>query len=112
MMFGDLEDTMSVHPTIPEFQAFLRDASHPVNVAPNARITRHLLAGCPICREQLNQMGWERERLERLLTLRASEAEIPLSERYNYSLAFAGAERALAAFFAKGRAPEVAAEEL
>ena len=39
---------MSVHPTIPEFQAFLRDASHPVNAAPNARITRHLLAGCPI----------------------------------------------------------------
>ena len=103
---------MSVHPTIPEFQAFLRDASHPVNVAPNARITRHLLAGCPICREQLNQMGWERERLERLLTLRASEAEIPPSERYNYSHAFAGAERALAAFFAKGRTPAVAAEEL
>lgn len=103
---------MSVHPTTTEFQAFLRDASQPVDAAPNARIIRHLLAGCPICREQLDQMGWEKARLERLLTLRASEAEIPPSERYNYSQAFAGAERALAAFFAKGRVPAVAAEEL
>lgn len=103
---------MSVHPTIPELEAFLRDASHPVNVAPNARIVRHLLAGCPICRAELNQMGWEGARLERLLTLRASDGEIPVSERYNYALAFAGAERALAAFFAKGRVPAVSAEDL
>jgi tetratricopeptide (TPR) repeat protein len=104
---------MSFHPTIIEFQAFLRDASQQAaGAAPNARIIRHLLAGCPVCREQLDQMGWEKARLERLLTLRASEAEIPPSEWYNYSHAFAGAERALAAFFAKGRAPEVTAEDL
>lgn len=103
---------MSVHPTIPEFQAFLRNASQPMNAAPNARILRHLLAGCPACRAQLDQMGWGGARLERLLTLRASEAEIPVSERYNYSQAFAGAERALAAFFAKDRAPSVTAKEL
>lgn len=103
---------MSVHPNIPELEAFLRDASHPVNAAPNARIVRHLLAGCPVCRAELHQMGWEGARLERLLTLRASEVEVPASDRYNYSLAFTAAERALAAFFAKGRVPAVAAEEL
>jgi tetratricopeptide (TPR) repeat protein len=103
---------MSVHPTSTEIQAFLKDASPPVNAAPHARIIRHLLAGCPACREQLNQMGWEGVRLERLLTLRASDSASPASELYDYSEAFAGAERALDAFFAKGRMPAAPADEL
>lgn len=102
---------MSVHPTIPELQAFLMNASQPVNAAPNARIIRHLLATCPVCREQLDQMGWGGARLERLLTLRSGNPEAPVPQ-YDYSAAFEGAERALAAFFAKGRTPEASAEGL
>jgi tetratricopeptide (TPR) repeat protein len=106
---------MSVHPTTIEFQAFLLDASRPVDAASNARIIRHLLAGCPACREQLDEMGWEGVRLERLLTLRGHDSEsfaVSDRERYNYSPAFEGAERALAAFFAKGRMAAAPAEEL
>lgn len=103
---------MSAHPSPEELRAFLLDALQPANAAPHARIVRHLLADCPICREQLDQMGWGGARLERLLTLRVGEAEVLASERYDYSQAFAGAERALTAFFAKGRVPEAAAEVL
>ena len=103
---------MSVHPTSIEFQAFLRNTPGPVDAASNARITRHLLAGCPVCRRELDEMGWGGTRLERLLTLRGSESESPASQGYDYSPAFAGAERALAAFFAKGRTPAVSAAEL
>lgn len=104
---------MSVHPNSIEFQAFLRDASRPGEAASNARIIRHLLAGCPACREQLSDMGWEGARLERLLTLRAGEpGGFATFEPYDYSPAFAGAERALAAFFAQGRRPVAPAEEL
>jgi tetratricopeptide (TPR) repeat protein len=107
------DSTMSVHPNFTEFQAFLRDASRPGDAVSNARIIRHLLAGCPACREQLNEMGWEGARLERLLTLRAGESQGSSTfERYDYTQAFAGAERSLASFFAQGRPPAAPAEAL
>lgn len=105
---------MSVHhPSVAQFEVFLRDARRPADAASHARIIRHLLAGCPTCREQLNQMGWEARRLERLLTLRAAEPETAGAfEPYDYSNAFAGAERALTAYFAQGRTPTASAESL
>ena len=101
------------HPTLDEFEGFLRNAARPDRVASNARVVRHLLAGCHPCREQLDLMGWGGKRLERLLYLRAGRAE----DRedgvgYDYSPAFTGAERSLAAFFATGRPAEVSAEAL
>jgi len=102
---------MSVHPNIQDFEVFLRDTRRAKDAASNSRIIRHLLAGCPVCRVQLNQMGWEGKRLERLLTLRAGEPDATF-EPHDYSRAFAGAERALAAFFAQGRMPAAPAEEL
>lgn len=102
-----------LHPTLDDFEGFLRNTSRPDRVASNARVVRHLLAGCPSCREQLDGMGWGGKRLERLLYLRA-ERQMDQDEGrgYDYSPAFAGAERSLAAFFAQGRLPEVSAEEL
>lgn len=103
----------NLHPTLDDFEGFLRNASRPDRVAANARVVRHLLAGCPACREQLDGMGWGGKRLERLLYLRA-ERQMDREETasYDYSPAFAGAERSLAAFFAQGRPPEVPAETL
>lgn len=102
-----------LHPTLDDFEGFLRNTSRPDRVASNARVVRHLLAGCPSCREQLDGMGWGGKRLERLLYLRA-ERQMDQDEGrgYDYSPAFAGAERSLAAFFAQGRLPEVSTEEL
>ncbi len=102
---------MSVHPTSVEFGAFLMDASRPGDAASNGRIVRHLLAGCGICRQQLDQMGWDKVRLERLLSLRATEASAA-AEAYDYTPAFLGAERALSSFFTRGTGPKPSAEAL
>lgn len=102
----------SNHPTRAEIELFLRDAARAA--APvNALFIRHLLADCRACRKRLNGMGWERSRLERLLQLRASQLEEEnAASGYDYSAAFAGAERSLAAFFAQEPPAEIPAAEL
>ncbi|HET9227848.1 MAG TPA: tetratricopeptide repeat protein [Thermoanaerobaculia bacterium] len=99
------------HPTRADLEVFLHD---PTRVVPktNAVVVRHLLAGCGTCREHLDSLGWERSRLERLLQLRPGSLESPEARLFDYSGAFTGAERALDAFFAQGRAQEASAEEL
>ncbi|HEX6862664.1 MAG TPA: hypothetical protein VF414_07610 [Thermoanaerobaculia bacterium] len=100
------------HPSRADLEVFLHDATRAA-ARTNAFVIRHLLAGCHTCREHLDSLGWERRRLERLLQLRpASPEESNTSSRFDYGQAFAGAERALAAFFAQGRPPEVPADEL
>ena len=103
----------NLHPTLDDFEGFLRNAFRPDRIAANARVVRHLLAGCHTCREQLDGMGWGGKRLERLLYLRAErQMDQEESASYDYSSAFAGAERSLAAFFAQGQPAEIPAETL
>ncbi len=101
------------HPTSSELEVFLRDASRFGYAASNAQIVRHLLAGCDTCQSRLDEMGWNADRLERLLLLQPSRLQDEIFTRgYDYSSAFAGAERSLAAFFAKERPAAVSAEDL
>src|SRR5689334_12215858 len=101
------------HPTPAELEVFLRDATRTAATS-SALVVRHLLAGCRQCRERLDAMGWERKRLERLLQLRSSveDAASPAARAYDYSQAFAGAERALGAYFAPEQPAEVPVAEL
>jgi len=100
------------HPTRADLEVFLHDAPRAA-VRTNSFVIRHLLAGCHACREHLDNLGWERRRLERLLQLRPGSLEDSnTSSGFDYSQAFSGAERALAAFFAQGRPSEISADEL
>jgi tetratricopeptide (TPR) repeat protein len=89
---------LSNHPTASDFEGFLRSAPRPGTAAQNALVMRHLLADCDTCRGQLEAMGWDGRRLERLLYLPGAQ---PLEENrqksYNYDAAFAKAERAFEA---------------
>jgi tetratricopeptide (TPR) repeat protein len=100
------------HPSHADLEVFLRDATR-VAAETNSLVVRHLLAGCRACREHLDSLGWERQRLERLLQLRPRPLEdSDANIGFDYSQAFAGAERALEAFFAQGRPAEISADEL
>lgn len=100
------------HPTRSDLEVFLRDAPQAA-ARTNSFVIRHLLAGCHACREHLDNLGGERRRLERLLQLRPGSLEDSNPSRgFDYSQAFSGAERALAAFFAQGRPSEFSADEL
>lgn len=99
------------HPTRADLEVFLHDATRTA-ARTNALVIRHILAGCQTCREHLDNLGGERRRLERLLQLRPGSEDSNASSGFDYSQAFAGAENALAAFFAQGHPPEVSADEL
>lgn len=108
---------LTVHPTNEELEGFLRDANRTAGTPRNARVVRHLLSGCSDCRGRLEALGWSGQRLERLLQLpvrarRAEQEETAPSGGFNYDRAFAGAERALAAFFAEGARPDASPEQL
>lgn len=104
------------HPTVEDFKGFLLSATGPGSAERNAQVLRHLVAECSPCRNQLQSMGWSERRLERLVRFpvsregQAVEAESGVS--YDYSQAFAGAEKALNAFFAEGLLPARDPEEL
>ncbi|MEA2600622.1 MAG: hypothetical protein QOF89_1614 [Acidobacteriota bacterium] len=86
------------HPTVEDFQGFLRDASRPGHAARNARILRHLLAECPACRDQFQAMGWPARRLERLVYLpgpQSDDAELQAPGGFDYANAFARTEQAV-----------------
>lgn len=100
---------LSNHPTRSELEVFLRDSTQAASTA-NSLVVRHLLADCRTCREHLEDLGWKPSRLERLLQLRPGSDET--APAYDYGQAFAGAERALNAFFAEGRPAETSAEAL
>lgn len=101
------------HPTTEDFEGFLQGTSRPGSAPRKARVLRHLLADCSICHRQLRAIGWSTERLERLLSLSARHGEgAEVQSSYDYSRAFAAAERNIDAFFAEGRPVESTPEEL
>jgi len=102
------------HPSVEEFQSFLRNIPRPNNAARNVRVLRHLLADCSTCRDRLQSMGWQPERLERLVYLAGnpSESVLQAAEGYNYDRAFAKADEAVSKFLVAAPLPQVPAEEL
>lgn len=103
------------HPTIEDFESFLRSTAGPKSAARNARVLRHLLAECSSCRDQLGGMGWGEQRLSSLLRFPVDRGESHAVETVassGYDQAFAAAEQALNDFFAEGRAAESTPEEL
>jgi tetratricopeptide (TPR) repeat protein len=104
------------HPTIEDLQGFVRDASRPGHAARNARILRHLLGECRVCRDQLGVMGWSGSRLERLVHLPGSTNEHGLRQTwangYNYDRAFARAEQAIEEFLVTAPPPPLSPEIL
>src|SRR5688572_29107711 len=98
------------HPTAEDFEGFFRCAGGLGTAARNAWVLRHLLAECSSCRHQLRAIGWGDHRLERLLSFpfdREEDGRATLVLHYDYSQAFAAAEQALNAFFAKGSMGEI-----
>lgn len=102
------------HPKAEDFKGFLRHASQSGHSGRNTRIVRHLLAGCPTCRDRLDAMGWPGNRLERLIHLSGCEEvlELPGWSGYDYDPSFAKADQALLDFLAPEPLPAVSAEEL
>jgi len=104
------------HPTIDDFKALFRSAS-PARALRPAMVAQHFLSGCSSCRDRLRDAGWDDRRLDRLFWLsiedmrRAADVEPPW-EGYDYSRAFAAAERTLTAFFARDKPLAVPCEEL
>jgi tetratricopeptide (TPR) repeat protein len=98
------------HPGEEELAAFLRWNPAPEGRTHNAQILRHLLADCATCRDRLTLMGWSRQRLARLVQLppREGSHEESISNAYDYSKAFAAAERSVIAFLAPEQSAEVA----
>jgi tetratricopeptide (TPR) repeat protein len=101
------------HPTVEDFEGFLRNTSGPGSAARNALVLRHLLEDCTPCRDQLQSMGWGGQRLNRLFRFPVDRDEPGMmATPYDYSRAFMATERALDAFFAQGRPAESTPEEL
>jgi len=103
------------HPTVDDFEGFLRSAPGPGMATRNARVLRHLLTACSSCRHQLQAMGWSERRLESLFRFPVDREEQGLREAeasYDYSRAFVATEEALGAFFAEGRPAESALDDL
>lgn len=92
------------HPTAEELEGFIQGRSSSSHAARNMLVLRHLLAACPVCREELLSTGWTKARLERLVHLSGGshrlEAELPPegTSGYDYSQAFAQVEQAVEAF--------------
>ena len=91
------------HPTIDDFKALFRSIAPGRALRPD-EVALHFLTGCSSCRNRLRDAGWNDGRLDRLFWLskedvrRAAETEPPW-EGYDYSSAFAAAERTLTAYF-------------
>lgn len=103
------------HPSVQDWEGFLRAPSRPGHTARNAKILRHLLGSCAACRDRLQAMGWPGGRLERLVYLPGGETERP-ANGYDYSQAFNRAEEAVSDFLAEAPLspvePELLLEEL
>ncbi|HSS51019.1 MAG TPA: tetratricopeptide repeat protein [Thermoanaerobaculia bacterium] len=101
------------HPTVRDFESFLGNPSRPAAPARNPQILRHLLAECPACRATLGTLGWLR-----LLTsqdnnsFREASAAAKATSGYDYSDAFAAADRAVAALLTQEKPPETPADAL
>lgn len=105
------------HPTVRDFEGFL---GHPVRSAGSARhphILRHLLAECPACQASLGTLGWSPQQLSLLTSrdgdsFRESSPTSEVAKGYDYGMAFAVADRAVAALLTQERPAEIPAEAL
>lgn len=90
---GALQSREHEHPTDAELEGLVREAASNGHARRHTQVVRHLLRGCPTCKDR-------------------SRTHISPKTGYDYGAAFAGAERALADFFATGKASQVAPEIL
>jgi tetratricopeptide (TPR) repeat protein len=88
------------HPSVKDLEGFLQGNSQAVPRARNAQVMRHLLSECAVCRGQLQAMGWDGRRLARLLDPVEEGSPSPAANGFDYSQAFAKAERAVSAVLA------------
>jgi tetratricopeptide (TPR) repeat protein len=89
------------HPSVEDFEVFLKGTSRSGRHARNPRVLRHLLAECAACRDRLSAMGWSGQRLVRLIQPAAEgETRDEAATAYDYSAAFAAANRAVSEFLA------------
>jgi len=89
------------HPSAEDFAGFLRGTSRSADPKRNAQVMRHVLDDCADCRNRLSAMGWSKQRFNRLLQLRpdsGSQSGAETAPAYDYSRAFAAADRAVSAF--------------
>lgn len=96
------------HPSVEDFEVFLRDPPRPGTAERNALIVRHLLAGCSICRKTLQELKGAVPALSRILEIPTSGDRKNAGEaasHYNYDWAFARAQRTLTNFLVRGRTP-------
>lgn len=101
------------HPSTEDFEGFLRGTSRPVRHAHAAKVMRHLLSRCVVCRDRLSVMGWSEGSWSHQLRLIMNSSRpgekisMPAmeSETYDYGRAFASAERAVSAFLAPESCP-------
>jgi tetratricopeptide (TPR) repeat protein len=91
------------HPSGKDLESFLKGASGPSTRALNARVMRHLLSECTICRGRLQALGWDGKRLARLVETVEEGVPAPAANSFDYSRAFAAAERAVSAFLTADR---------
>src|SRR4051812_35242554 len=109
---------MLSHPTTEDLEGFLRAASQPGHAERNARVLRHLLASCQLCRDRLQAMGWSSSRLERLVYLAGGRREEEEAQAwsakkgYDYDRAFARTEQVVEEFLATAPPPSLPVERL
>jgi tetratricopeptide (TPR) repeat protein len=102
---------LSDHPNVQDWEGFLKAPSRPGHTARNAKILRHLLAACAVCRDRLQAMGWSSSRLERLVYLPGGESATP-ANGYDYGQAFAQAEKSVSEFLTEAPLPPIPPELL
>jgi tetratricopeptide (TPR) repeat protein len=95
------------HPSVQDWEGFLKSPSRPGHTARNAKILRHLLASCTVCRDRLQTMGWPGDRLVRLVYLPGGETarSAERTNGYDYNRAFARTEEAVSDFLAEAPQP-------
>jgi tetratricopeptide (TPR) repeat protein len=95
------------HPSVQDWEGFLKSPSRPGHTARNAKILRHLLASCTACRDRLQAMGWSGDRLVRLVYLPGGKTarSAERTNGYDYSRAFARTEEAVSDFLAEAPQP-------
>lgn len=106
-----------MHPSPEDFRAFFQSKPGPGRSARNAMILRHLLADCRTCRDRLDEMGLEGNRLARLVLLSGGEStdRTDASSRangYDYGRAFARADQAVVALLSRDPAAEAGPDVL
>lgn len=100
---------LSKHPSAEDLKEFLRGASRSTAHGRSPQVIRHLLSGCATCRDHLTRLGWGSRRLARLAEPVMADTQGDASPGreaatgYDYSRAFAAAERAVSAFLTPER---------